>query len=130
MKVLARACAAVPAATRLEMYLVYLVKASEAYGAVRTRDIFDQALQALPDSAVPLIGARYAALERALGEIDRARGVYKYCAQYCDPKTEERFWSTFHRFELMHGNQDTFKDMLKARYADVAEFTCNCDVTR
>jgi pre-mRNA-splicing factor SYF1 len=121
MHVLARACASVPPAERLELYLVYLVKASECYGAVRTREIFDAALQAVPDAALPLLGTRYAALERRLGEIDRARGVYTYVAQFSDPRTETGFWATFHRFEMLHGNEDTFKDMLRVRRAVKAQ---------
>jgi hypothetical protein len=35
---------------------------------------------------------RYADLERTLGEVDRARAIYIYGSQYCDPGKEEELW--------------------------------------
>lgn len=29
---------------------------------------------------------RYAQMERALGEIDRARAIYAHCSEVCDPR--------------------------------------------
>ncbi len=129
MRVLAAACAAVPPAERLELVLLYLVKASECFGAVRTREIFDEALRTLPDADIPLIAARYAALERRLGEVDRARGVYAYAAQFANPGTDAKFWEGWHKFEMMHGNEDTYKDMLRARRAAKAHFEQSALVT-
>ncbi len=35
---------------------------------------------------------RFAALERKLGEIDRARAILVHASQFCDPRTEPEFW--------------------------------------
>ena len=59
--------------------------------------------------------ARYAALERRLGEIDRARAIYVHASALADPKRDPGFWSEWNGFEVAHGNEDTFREMLRIR---------------
>jgi hypothetical protein len=52
---------------------------------------------------------RYAALERRLGEIDRARAIYVHASSLADPRTDPGFWADWNDFEVKHGNEDTFR---------------------
>ena len=59
---------------------------------------------------------RYANLERKLGEIDRARGIYVHGSQQVNPEADaSNFWSSWHDFEVAHGNEDTFREMLRVK---------------
>ena len=66
---------------------------------------------------------RYANLERKLGEVDRARAIYMHGSQEVDPRTNEGFWSTWHDFEVAHGNEDTFREMLRVKRSVKAHFS-------
>ena len=70
---------------------------------------------------------RYSELERALGEIDRARGVYSHAAQISDPRVCQEFWETWKEFEVKHGNEDTFREMLRIKRSVQAKY--NIQVT-
>ncbi|KAB5560549.1 hypothetical protein DKX38_005506 [Salix brachista] len=56
---------------------------------------------------------KYADLEKNLGEIDRARGIYVFASQFADPRSDLDFWNRWHAFEVQHGNEDTFREMLR-----------------
>jgi pre-mRNA-splicing factor SYF1 len=58
---------------------------------------------------------KYAELEKKLGEIDRARAIYVHASQYCDPSMDTEFWQLWHSFEVRHGNEDTFREMLRVK---------------
>jgi pre-mRNA-splicing factor SYF1 len=75
------------------------------------------------------IGLKFSKFERKLGEIDRARDIYAHLAQFANPRlarNEEAFWAKWERFEVFHGNEETYKDFMKMkrsvelRYAPVA----------
>jgi pre-mRNA-splicing factor SYF1 len=75
------------------------------------------------------IGLKFTKLERKLGEIDRARGIYEHLSQYSNPNhslQKEKFWRKWEQFEVFHGNEETYKEFMKAkrtvelRYAAVA----------
>ena len=87
-----------------------------------TREIYEKAIEDLPDEACRVVCVRYAELERALGEIDRARGVYSHAAQISDPRVSEEFWETWKDFEVKHGNEDTFREMLRVKRSVQAKF--------
>ncbi len=64
------------------------------------------------------MGLRFAKLERKLGEIDRARGIYQHLSQFCNPKmkeNEEGFWNLWEKFEVYHGNEDTYADYMRVK---------------
>ena len=118
MSVFQRAVEHVALAKRQELYNVYISKAAEYFGVTKTRDIYEHAINALPNSLVPAMCERYANLERKLGEIDRARAIYMHGAQQVDPAAENAsFWSVWHDFEVAHGNEDTFREMLRIKRA-------------
>ena len=67
-----------------KMYLLYIKRASDLFGATRTRSIYEKAIKSLPDTALLSICLRYARLELLLGEVDRARGIFTYGSQFAD----------------------------------------------
>lgn len=115
LRILKRACIAVPIAERLDMFFLYAAKAAEYFGAVHAREAFDLAMKSLPEHQLPIIAIQYAVLERKLGDLDRARAIYLYGSQYADPTHNAKYWSAYKVFELAHGNDNTYRDMLKAR---------------
>lgn len=71
---------------------------------------------------------RYAELERRLGEIDRARAIFIHASQFSDPRADPDFWQKWREFEATHGNQDTFREMLKIRRSVQAQFNTSVNV--
>ncbi|KAI7898122.1 uncharacterized protein BX663DRAFT_525797 [Cokeromyces recurvatus] len=115
MRIYDRATKAVADEDRMEMFEYYIAKATESFGIMASREIYERAIEALPDKDVRVMCLRYAELERKLGEIDRARGIYGYASQLFDPRKQPGFWRTWHDFEVQHGNEDTFKEMLRIK---------------
>lgn len=96
----------------------------------RTREIYESAIKNLPDTHVKAMALRYARLERTLGEIDRARAIYAYASQFCDPRVEVGFWGAWSEFEVSHGNQETFKEMLRIKRSVLGHFAANSIVAQ
>ncbi|XP_065829864.1 pre-mRNA-splicing factor SYF1-like [Oscarella lobularis] len=122
MAVYERATKAVLPQEQFEMYNIYIKCASDAFGVVYTRQIYEKAIESLPDDHAIEMCRRFAELERKLGEIDRARALYSYCSQMCDPRTKSSFWDVWHDFEVKHGNEDTFREMLRIKRSVQAQF--------
>ena len=115
MSVYDRAASTVTLEQRYALFNMYIAKAAEYFGVTKTRDIYEQAINALPQDRSTEMCQRYANLERKLGEIDRARAIFSHAAQFCDPRVSEEFWGKFNDFEVHHGNEDTFRDMLRVK---------------
>ena len=65
---------------------------------------------------------RFATMERKLGEIDRARGIYAHASQFCDPRVNPKFWAEWNSFEIETGSEDTFREMLRIKRSVQAQF--------
>lgn len=100
-------------------------------------------MQVLPDEHARDMCLRFADMESKLGEIDRARAIYSYCSQICDPRVNltvpanitllilcvsciltdlasldqvtAHFWQMWKEFEIRHGNEDTIREMLRIK---------------
>lgn len=68
------------------MFTYYIARATASFGLAATRPIYERAIESLPDSQTAEMCLRFAALERKLGEIDRARAIYAHASQFCDPR--------------------------------------------
>ncbi|XP_021770886.1 pre-mRNA-splicing factor SYF1-like [Chenopodium quinoa] len=124
MKVYDQATKAVPASEKLSMYEIYIARAAEMFGVPKTREIYEQAIQSgLPDKDVITMCMKYAELEKSLGEVDRARAVYLYASTFADPRIVPDFWNQWHEFEVQHGNEDTFREMLRIKRSIVSSFS-------
>lgn len=71
---------------------------------------------------------KFAAIERKLGEIDRSRAILVHLSQFCDPSNlqfNDTFWKVWDEFELYHGNEDTYKEMLRTKRSVSARYSLN-----
>ncbi|KAF8820822.1 XPA binding protein 2 family protein [Cardiosporidium cionae] len=108
---------------KLEMYNIYISKTSELFGIAKTRPIYEEAIQILPTEQIRSISLRYANVEKGLGEIDRGRAIYEHASQFCDPNKDEEFWKIWREFEVLHGNEDTFREMLRLKRSVLAQYS-------
>ncbi|KAG7263622.1 hypothetical protein CRUP_012857 [Coryphaenoides rupestris] len=115
MAVYERATQAVEPAGRHHMFNIYIKRAAEIYGVTYTRAIYQKAIEVLPDESSRDMCVRFADMESKLGEIDRARAIYSYCSQICDPRVTASFWQSWKEFEIRHGNEDTIREMLRIK---------------
>jgi len=122
MTIYDRATQVVDNEDKFEMFTVYIAKAAANYGLTATRPIYERALEILPDRQTAKMCLRFAALERKLGEIDRARAIYAHASQFCDPRTNPEFWAEWHSFEIDTGSEDTFREMLRIKRSVQAQF--------
>jgi pre-mRNA-splicing factor SYF1 len=86
MAVYERATQAVLPEEQFEMFNIYINKAAELYGVARTRQIYEKAIEILPEDRSRDMCLRFSDMETKLGEIDRARAIYAHCSQMCDPR--------------------------------------------
>ncbi|GJN94630.1 hypothetical protein Rhopal_007713-T1 [Rhodotorula paludigena] len=122
MAVYDRATRAVEPKDRMEIFTYYIARATSSFGLPATRPIYERAIEQLPDAQTAEMCLRFAALERKLGEIDRARAVYAHASQFCDPRTNPDFWAQWNAFEIETGSEDTFREYLRIKRAVQAAF--------
>jgi pre-mRNA-splicing factor SYF1 len=126
MRIYERATRAVSDEDRADMFNFYITKSASNFGLPSTRPIYERAIAALPDSEARDMCLKFADMEKRLGEIDRARAIYGHASQFCDPRTNPGFWTKWEQFEVQHGNEDTFKEMLRIKRSVQAQY--NTDV--
>ena len=122
MDILDRATTAVPPQDKFEVFLYYIKKVEEYYGASKTREVYEKAMETVPEDRVKDIALRFADLETKLGEVQRARVIFTYASQFCNPQTQVTFWEMWRDFEARYGNTDTFKEMQRTKRSVQAEF--------
>ena len=122
MRIYERATRAVSDEDRLEMFEFYITKSASNFGLPSTRPIYERGIAALPDQEAKEMCLKFAEMERRLGEIDRARAIYGHASQFCDPRTNAPFWQKWEAFEVQHGNEDTFKEMLRIKRSVQAQY--------
>ncbi|KAK5998154.1 Pre-mRNA-splicing factor SYF1 [Cladobotryum mycophilum] len=126
MRIYERATRAVSDEDRADMFNFYITKSASNFGLPSTRPIYERAITALPDGEAKEMCLKFADMEKRLGEIDRARAIYGHASQFCDPRTNADFWTKWEQFEVQHGNEDTFKEMLRIKRSVQAQY--NTDV--
>jgi pre-mRNA-splicing factor SYF1 len=126
MRIYERATRAVADEHRSAMFDFYITKSATNFGLTSTRPIYERAIAALPDKEAKNTCLKFAEMERRLGEIDRARAIYGHASQFADPRMDKAFWDVWEKFEVAHGNEDTFKEMLRVKRSVAAQF--NTDV--
>ena len=126
MRIYERATRAVSDDDKSEIFNFYITKSASNFGLTSTRPIYERAITALPDKEARDMCLKFAEMERRLGEIDRARAIYGHASQFCDPRTTPTFWHKWEEFEVQHGNEDTFKEMLRIKRSVQAQY--NTDV--
>ena len=122
MRIYERATRAVSDEHRFEIFNFYITKSASNFGLTSTRPIYERAIAALPDREARDMCLKFAEMERRLGEVDRARAIYGHASQFCDPRTTPSFWLKWEGFEVQHGNEDTFKEMLRIKRSVQAQY--------
>jgi pre-mRNA-splicing factor SYF1 len=122
MRIYDRATRDVADEDRMEMFSYYITKSASNFGLPSTRSIYERAISALPDREAKEMCIKFADMERRLGEIDRARAIMGHASQFCDPRTNPEFWQKWETFEVQHGNEDTFKEMLRIKRSVQAQY--------
>ena len=57
-------------------------------------------MRQLPVLSGNAVAGRYAALERQLGEVDRARAILVHASSLADPRVNPQFWADWNEFEV------------------------------
>ena len=118
-------CTLVPADEKYTAYQLCIAKTIQHIGiTAHTRPIYERAIAGLEDSSpAAKICGEYAKMEASLHEIDRARTAYVYGAQLADPRRNPEYWGEWHEFEVSHGNEETFCEMLRVKRGVQAAFS-------
>ena len=126
MRIYERATRAVSDEDRAEVFNFYITKSASNFGLASTRHIYERAIESLPDKDSKEMCLKFAEMEKRLGEIDRARAIYQHASQFADPRVDPSFWQRWDNFEIQHGNEDTYKEMLRIKRSVQAQY--NTDV--
>ena len=108
----------VPAGQRPEVFLTYMQKVSDYYGVMKMRALFEQSFELFTETQHIIdIGLQFINTEKKLAEIERARNIFVYIAQYCDARKAEhqKLWTSWHDFEVYYGNSDSFREMMRIK---------------
>lgn len=110
---------------RLEAYLHWGRQSELFFGSQSVRPIFDQAMRddELKDEQVVVVCLHFAHAEQRLGELDRARAIYKHGAFFQDPALQQSLWEAWASFEALCGNEDTFREMMRVRRTVQAHYS-------
>jgi len=123
-------CQKVPALEKLVAYQLFIAKTTKYLGLTATRDIYQEAIQSLEDPAAANMSLDFAKMETSLQQIDRARAILAYGAQLADPRRLPDYWKLWNEFEIAHGNEETFREMLRVKRSVEAAFsTVNYNAT-
>ncbi|CAN6214429.1 unnamed protein product [Urochloa humidicola] len=117
MKVYEDAADGVPGRDKLAVYEAYVARAAALFGVAKTREVYHRAVTGgrLPDEDARVMCVRFADLETGLGEVDRARALYVYVSGFTNPDAHPEFWRRWNEFEVAHGDESTFRDMLRLK---------------
>ena len=118
-----RATQAVPSSGRLDMYRLYIRKIAQYLETASTRPAYERAIKELEDEDACALCRDYAATETGLGELQRARAIYVYGSQFANPTRNSSYWRAWRDFEENHGNENTFRDMLRTQRSVEASFS-------
>lgn len=111
---------------KFDIYQVLINKILKLNDYNETRKIYEQSLK---DDQLTLpnliqLTMEFINFETELMELNRVRSLFKYVCQLSNPQNPlvEPVWHNWETFELNHGNEATFKDMLRYKRKIVTEF--------
>lgn len=108
-------CHKVPTNEKPSAYRLYIVKTIKHIGFTATRDIYQEAIETLPDELAALLCIEFAEMETSLQQFERARAIFVYGAQMADPRRVPDYWTAWKEFEVQSGNEETFREMLRVK---------------
>lgn len=123
-------CEKVTKDEKLTAYKLFIAKTTRYLGVTATREIYQVAMEDLDDKSAPLLCMDFCKMETSLQEIERARAILSYGAQMADPRRLPEYWKAWNEFEIAHGNEETFREMLRVKRSVEAAFsTVNYNAT-
>lgn len=105
-----------------DLFKIYLRSMMKLVDIVKIRSIYEEAISSLDNRNARTFCLEYASLEEGLGEIDRARTIFSYCSQMCDPRVDKDFWKIWADFEQRFGGLETIDEMLRIKRSIEALF--------
>ncbi|CRG96996.1 pre-mRNA-splicing factor SYF1, putative [Plasmodium gallinaceum] len=100
---------------KIKFYKIFISKVSKSYGVHKAREAFEEAIQTLKDDNAREMCMLYIDMEYKLNEYERVRALYIYTAQFTNPLTQSDFYQAWREFEVLHGNEYTFRDMIRIK---------------
>ncbi|SOV80794.1 pre-mRNA-splicing factor SYF1, putative [Plasmodium reichenowi] len=100
---------------KIKFYKIFISKVSRAYGIQKAREAFEEAIQTLSDDSARQLCMIYIDMEYKLNEYERVRALYIYTAQYTNPLLYMDFYKDWREFEALHGNENTFREMIRIK---------------
>uniref|UniRef100_A0A8C9GMN6 Pre-mRNA-splicing factor SYF1-like n=1 Tax=Piliocolobus tephrosceles TaxID=591936 RepID=A0A8C9GMN6_9PRIM len=100
---------------QIKFYKIFISKVSKAYGIHKSREAFEEAIQTLNDDDAREMCLLYIDMEYKLNEYDRVRSLYVYTAQFTNPLSHSTFYQNWREFEVVHGNEHTFREMIRIK---------------
>ncbi|KAF5830373.1 protein prenylyltransferase [Dunaliella salina] len=127
MEVYERASKSVPKAERMSIYDIYIAKASEFFSIGKhCMEVYKRAPEAVPKSERTSIYDIYVARASeffGIDKIDRARAIFVHASTLANPRVDHKFWLDWKQFEVAHGNEDTFREMLRIQRSVAASYS-------
>ncbi|GKY97340.1 hypothetical protein MPSEU_000692400 [Mayamaea pseudoterrestris] len=123
LSVYRRMCDKVPQSEKLTAFRLYIAKTTKYMGLTATRDIYQNAIDKLKDQDAAKICIDFFKMETTLQETERARVILAYGAQMADPRRMPEYWKEWNEFEIAHGNEETFREMLRVKRSVEAAFS-------
>uniref|UniRef100_A0A0K0E011 Pre-mRNA-splicing factor SYF1 n=1 Tax=Strongyloides stercoralis TaxID=6248 RepID=A0A0K0E011_STRER len=106
------------------MFNIYINKVQRS-SYTKVREIYEKAIAVLPENDCRIMCLDFIKYELKLSEIDRARAIYLYCAEFTDPQLHKHFYEEWQQFEVNHGNRDTATLMIRKKREIEAKFNSN-----
>ena len=125
MKIYEAGVKSVKKADRLQLYELYITKASEFFGIAKVREIYEGAIEStdLSDADTLKLVLQFSSLEVKLSEVDRARAILVHGSSIANPAKHAAFWREWQQFEVRCGNEETFREMLRIKRSVAASFS-------
>lgn len=121
-KLLERGIAMVDLQSKPELLELLVHKTSEHFGLLSTRPVFTLAIESLPPSKSTGFIVQFAQTEEKLLEMARVRAILQHGALLQPPAKAAALWEYWGKFEVEHGNRETYKEMLKWKRRANEEF--------
>ncbi|GCE97863.1 pre-mRNA-splicing factor syf1 [Zygosaccharomyces mellis] len=110
------------------MWEMCVSKAHRLLGNEASRPYYEECLQRISNSKVAPQARAFAEIETHLGELDRAREILKYGAQFFHPSKNVELWEFWEELELQNGDKESYKAMLKLKRKLEGELSVNTEL--
>lgn len=100
---------------KVTLWQTCITKTKRLLGNEESRALYEESIRLLPNSRVIKFVIDFASTEAILGELERARELYRYGAQLLPPGRNIALWDSWDEFEVQNGDKESYKDMLKLR---------------